>query len=195
MVLLIAVALGLASGLMRAKISKGQMRMINMRHLWLVFFAYIPQFFAFYFSPTQTLISDNWIPFLLIGSQIFLLLFAWTNRRVEGFRLLGLGLLCNFTAIALNGGLMPIPPYAAQKLIPPDSNLVLMLGERVGLGKDILLSIEETNLWFLGDVLTLPAWIGYPLAFSFGDILISMGAFWLLWELGRPQENSMEASP
>ena len=195
MVLLIAVALGLAGGLMRAKITKGQMRMINMRHLWLVFFAYIPQFFAFYFSPTQKLIPDNWIPFLLIGSQIFLLLFAWTNRKVEGFRLLGLGLLCNFTAIALNGGFMPIPPYAAQKLIPPDSNLVLELGERVGLGKDILLSIEETNLWFLGDVLTLPVWIGYPLAFSFGDILISMGAFWLLWELGRPQENSKEASP
>jgi len=195
MVLLIAVALGLASGMMRAKITKGQMRMINMRHLWLVFFAYIPQFFAFYFSPTQKLIPDNWIPFLLIGSQIFLLLFAWANRKVEGFRLLGLGLLCNFTAIALNGGFMPIPLYAAQKLIPPDSNLVLEIGERVGLGKDILLSIEETNLWFLGDVLTLPVWIGYPLAFSFGDILISMGAFWLLWELGRPQEKSMEASP
>jgi len=82
MVLLIAVALGLVSGMMRAKITKGQMRMINMRHLWLVFFAYIPQFLAFYFSPTQKLIPDNWIPFLLIGSQIFLLLFAWANRKV-----------------------------------------------------------------------------------------------------------------
>ena len=90
---------------------------------------------------------------------------------------------------------MPMPPYAAQKLIPPDSNLVLELGKRVGVGKDILLLIEDTNLWFLGDVLTLPMWMGTPLAFSFGDILISMGAFWLLWELGRPQENSKEASP
>lgn len=180
---------------MRAKISKGQMRMIDMQHLWLVFVAYIPQFFAFYFTPTQKLIPNIWIPFLLIGSQILLLLFAWINRKIKGFRLLGLGLLSNFTAIVLNGGYMPIPPYAAQKLIPPGSNIVLELGERVGLGKDILLLIEDTNLWFLGDVLTLPAWMSYPLAFSFGDILIGMGAFWLLWELGRPQENSKEASP
>lgn len=37
MVLLIAVALGLIGGLMRAKITKGQMRMIDVQHLWLVF--------------------------------------------------------------------------------------------------------------------------------------------------------------
>ena len=171
------------------------MRMIDLRHLWLVFVAYIPQFFAFYFTPTQKLIPDRWIPFLLIGSQIFLLIFAWINRKVEGFRLLGFGLLCNFTAIALNDGFMPITPDNAQKLIPSSSNFVIELGERVGLGKDILLLKEETVLWFLGDVFTLPTWMCYPLAFSIGDILISMGAFWLLWELGRPQKNSMEVSP
>lgn len=195
MVLLIAVALGLIGGLIRAKITKGQMRMIDLRHLWLVFAAYIPQFFAFYFKPTQKFLPDNWIPFLLIGSQIFLLIFTWINRKVEGFWLLGFGLLCNFSAIALNGGFMPITPDNAQKLIPPGSNLVLELGKRVGLGKDILLLREETVLWFLGDVFMLPSWICYTLAFSIGDIFISMGAFWLLWELGRPQINSMEVSP
>jgi hypothetical protein len=101
MVLLIAVALGLVGGLIRAKITKGQMRMIDLRYLWLVFVAYIPQFFAFYFTPTQKLILNKWIPFLLIVSQIFLLLFVWINRKVKGFWLLGLGLLCNFTAIVL----------------------------------------------------------------------------------------------
>jgi len=195
MVLLIAVALGLISGWMRAKITGGQMRMIDFRHLWLVFIAYIPQFFAFYFTPTQKLIPNSWIPFLLIGSQIFLLIFAWINRKVEGFWLLGFGLLCNFTAITLNSGFMPITPDNAQKLIPSGSNLVLELGKRVGLGKDILLLKEETALWFLGDVFTLPPWMSYPLAFSIGDILISIGALWLLWELGRPQNNPKEISP
>ncbi len=141
---------------MRAKITGGQMRMIDIRHLWLVFIAYIPQFFAFYFTPTQKLIPDRWIPLLLIGSQVFLLIFALINRKVEGFRLLGFGLLCNSTVIALNSGFMPITPDNAQKLIPPGSNLILELGERVGLGKDILLLKEETVLWFLGDVFTLP---------------------------------------
>jgi hypothetical protein len=195
MVLLIAVALGLIGGLMRAKITGVRMRMIDIRHLWLVFVAYAPQFFAFYFTPTQELIPDHWIPFLLIGSQTFLLIFAWINRKVEGFLLLGFGLLCNFTAIALNGGFMPITPDNAQKLIPSGSNFVLELGERVGLGKDILLLKEETVLWFLGDAFTLPTWMCYPLAFSIGDILIGMGAFWLLWELGRPQKKPMEVSP
>jgi len=195
MVLLIAVVLGLIGGFIRAKITREQMRTIDLRHLWLVFVAYIPQFFVFYFTPTQKFIPDNWIPFFLVGSQIFLLIFAWINRKVEGFWLLGFGLLCNFTAITLNGGFMPITPDNAQKLIPPGSNLVLELGKRVGLGKDILLLKEETVLWFLGDVFMLPSWMCYPLAFSIGDIFISMGAFWLLWEHGRPQKNSMEVSP
>ena len=180
---------------MRAKITGGQMRMLSIHDLWLVFVAYIPQFFAFYFTPTQKLIPNTWIPFLMIGSQVFLLIFTWTNRKIEGFRLLGLGLICNLTAIALNGGFMPITPDNAKKLIPPSNNLSLTLGERVGFGKDILLLKEETSLWFLGDVFTLPTWMHYPLAFSVGDILISMGAFWLLWELGRPQENFKEMSP
>ena len=195
MVLLIAIALGLISGFIRTKISGGQMRTITLRRLWLVFVAFTPQFFAFYFPPIQKHIPDNWIPFILIGSQFLLLIFAWVNRKVEGFQLLRLGLLCNFIVIVLNRGFMPITPENAQKLIPPGSGLILELGKRVGLGKDILLVKENTVLWFLGDVFTLPPWMRYPLAFSIGDILISMGAFWLLWELGRPQKKSLEESP
>ena len=195
MVLLIAVILGIAGGLARAKITGGKMRAVDLKHLWLVFLAYIPQFFAFHFTPTQKFIPDNWIPIILVTTQILLLFFAWANRKIEGFWLLGAGLLCNFTAIVLNGGFMPITPVNARKLIPAGSNLILEIGKRVGLGKDVLMLKEETTLWFLGDTLTLPPWMHYPLAFSIGDILISMGAFWLLWQIGHPQKNSKELSP
>ena len=169
--------------------------MITVRKVWLVFVAFIPQFFAFSFYPTQRQIPDNWIPIILVGSQLLLLYFAWVNRKVEGFWLLGLGLLCNFLVITINGGFMPIPPENAQQLLAPGSDIALTLGERAGLGKDIILSREATHLWFLGDILMLPAWFNYPLAYSIGDILIASGAFWLFWELGRPQINPEEVSP
>ena len=189
MILLIAVAVGLISGLVRAKITGNTIRMVVVRDLWIVLVAYIPQFFTFYFLPTQKLIPDSWVPFLLVISQVLLIIFSWINRKTEGFWLLSIGLLCNFTVIVLNGGFMPIMPETLHKMFPSGINGALELGKRVGLGKDILLLKEETTLWFLGDIFTLPSWIHYPLAFSFGDILLSIGAFWLLFELGRPQKK------
>ncbi len=90
---------------------------------------------------------------------------------------------------------MPLPPENAERLIPPGSGITLLPGERAGLGKDIVLARADTRLWFLGDVFMTPDWLNYPVAFSIGDILIAMGAFWLLWELGRPQSQPKEVSP
>ena len=195
MILLIAVALGLVCGFLRANINRTKINPINLHWIGLVFIAYIPQFFAFSFYPTQRQMPDAWIPFILIGSQILLLVFAWVNRKTPGFWLLGLGLLSNFLAITLNGGFMPLPPENAERLIAPGSGITLQAGDRAGLGKDIVLSRADANLWFLGDIFMLPDRLDYPLAFSFGDILIAMGAFWLLWELGRPQSQPKEVPP
>jgi hypothetical protein len=195
MVLLIAVVLGLFCGFLRAKLRGNELRTIRLRSIWLVFAAFIPQFFAFIFYPTQRQIPDSWIPFILVGSQALLLVFAWLNRKEQGFWLLGLGLLLNFLVIVLNGGFMPLPPENADRLIAPGSGVILEVGERVGLGKDILLQRGQTRLWFLGDIFMLPEWLNYPLAFSLGDILIATGAFWLLWELGRPRSHPKEVSP
>ncbi len=104
-----------------------------------------------------------------------------------------MGLVCNFLAIALNGGMMPLPPENAQKLLPAGNQVVLEVGKRVGFGKDVLLPRELTVFWFLGDIFLLPEWVNYPLAFSVGDILISVGAFWLFWQLGAPHKSFREA--
>jgi len=108
---------------------------------------------------------------------------------------MGIGLLCNFIVIILNGGFMPLMPEIAEKLVVPGSNIILELGERVGLGKDILLRKEDTILWFLGDIFTLPSWINYRVAFSIGDIFIAVGVFRLFWTLGRPHIKTEEISP
>ena len=195
MVLLVAVVLGLASGFLRAKFSGRLYQAVEVRYFWLILVAFLPQFFAFYLPATRSIFPDNWVPVVLIGSQLLLLLFAWLNRRLPGFWLLRLGLLANFIAISLNGGMMPLMPENAARLMPADSSATLQLGERVGFGKDILLEKANTRLWFLGDVFMLPEIFRYPLAFSIGDILISTGAFWLLWRLGSPRQLSKEVLP
>ena len=195
MLLLIAVAVGWISGIARARISGSHLRMVNVRYVWLVLVAYLPQFFAFYFQPTQQLIPNCWVSVMLVLSQSMLIFFVWANRKIEGFWLLGIGLLSNFIAIVLNGGWMPIMPKVLARMFPDGVSSSLELGKRVGFGKDVLLLKEQTNLWFLGDIFTLPGWIGYPVAFSLGDIVLSIGAFWLLFSLGRPQKTPWEVSP
>jgi len=195
MILLIAVALGLTCGYLHARLSNHPYQAIDVRHTWLVLAAYLPQFFAFFLPATRSAFPSDWVPVVLVGSQILLLLFTWLNHRLPGFWLLGLGLFANMLVISLNGGLMPLMPENAARLLPAGSSAVLQLGERVGFGKDILLERADTRLWFLGDVFMLPEVFRYPLAFSFGDILISVGAFWLLWKLGSPRHYFKEVSP
>lgn len=192
MILLVAVLLGLATGIVRAWVKNRSYQPIRLQALGLVFIAYLPQFFAFFLPYTRSHIPDSVIPYIQIISPALLLVFAWLNRKKPGITMLGLGLLSNFLVIALNGGMMPLSPANAQKLIPPGAEVDLRIGERVGFGKDVLLPIEQTNLWFLSDIFTLPDWLGYRLAFSFGDILIALGAFWLFWSLGSPRNITME---
>jgi hypothetical protein len=106
------------------------------------------------------------------------------NIRRPGFWLLGLGLALNLLVILLNGGMMPISPETIQHLYPDAPFGAWQIGQRLGVGKDIVLPIAETRLWFLSDHFSLPEWVSYKVAFSLGDVLISAGAFWLLLIFG-----------
>lgn len=194
MVLLVAVVAGLLAGWLRSRLRHSTYQVVDLRSVWIVFLAFIPQLLAFSIPATRENIPDSRIPFILLGSQALLFIFVWVNREKPGLWLLGIGLLLNFLVIALNGGFMPLSPENAQHLIPPGVTVDLVLGERVGYGKDILLPTAKTTLWFLSDIFLLPSWINYRVAFSLGDILISAGAFYFLWSLGgSSQNNSLEA--
>ncbi|HAF62865.1 MAG TPA: hypothetical protein DCK95_11155 [Anaerolineaceae bacterium] len=184
MILLIAVAAGIGASLIRSWILHTKLQEIHIKSIWLVLFAFLPQWLAFNFSPTREIIPDSWIPLILLGSQLLLLVFVWQNRDLPGIKVMGLGLLLNFVVIALNHGFMPLSPETAQKLIPAGVTADLAIGERVEYGKDILLQVSDTNLWFLSDIFVLPKWFTNRAAFSLGDIFISVGAFLLLWSLG-----------
>ncbi len=187
MILLVSVIAGLMGGLARAWIGKRRLQVPELRHLWLVPAAFLPQWLAFYFPATRTLIPNELASAALVGSQLILLVVAWSNRRLPGFWILGAGLALNLTVITLNGGLMPITPETANWIYFGAPNMPLVIGERVGTGKDILLAASSTRLAWLSDCLLLPAWFPCRMAFSPGDVLIAIGAFWFLWRQGDVQ--------
>jgi hypothetical protein len=185
MILTVAVLAGLLAGLMRAWLSKHRYEVPEIRHIWLVLIAFIPQWLAFYLPATRRFFPDQWAIAALIVSQILLLIFIWQNsyqrryRNRLGFWLLGIGLLLNLAVMLLNGGLMPISPETVSNLAPEAVPGSWQLGSRLGTGKDIVLAVDQTRLWWLSDrfFLSLPR---YQAAFSIGDVLIAAGAFYVL---------------
>ena len=185
MILLLGAALaGLAGGIAWAAIGRRPYQLPDLRWAWLVVVAFIPQYIAFVLPSTRASIATSWIPVVLIGSQALLLIFSIVNIRRPGFWLLGLGLALNLLVILLNGGMMPISPETIQHLYPDAPLGAWQVGQRLGVGKDIVIQAAETRLWFLSDHFSLPDWVSYKVAFSLGDVLISAGAFWLLLTFG-----------
>ena len=194
MILIIGVLAGLAAGLARSWLGKRPYHVPQVRLAWLVFVAFIPQYVAFVLPQTRNHFPDAWVPTVLVGSQLLLLVWVLINLKVPGIWFLGLGLFLNLLVISLNGGLMPIRPELVERLIPQAAEGFWVVGERLGVGKDIVLTVEQTRLWFLSDWFLLPDWLHYPMAFSIGDVVISLGAFWLLWAAGADHPKLVEVS-
>jgi hypothetical protein len=184
MVLLWAVAIGLLAGILRAAFNGRRLSAPPLVGLWLVPIAFLPQWLAF-FSPVSWLrIPERAIPIALVMSQILLLIFVWANRRLPGFWALGLGLSLNLLVIALNGGWMPISPETLGRMYPERGIDTWVVRERLGISKDIILNVADTRLVWLSDRFILPTWLPYRVAFSIGDVIITIGVYLLLWSLG-----------
>ncbi|MBL8050423.1 MAG: DUF5317 domain-containing protein, partial [Anaerolineales bacterium] len=138
MILLFAVASGFAFGLGRACWLGQTYQPPALKHIWLVFVSFLPQFIAIYFPNTRTQISDEWASRILIASLLGLLGFAWLNRTLLGMKILFVGAALNFTVIAANRGFMPISPQAASHLVSEEIISDIPPGTRLGT-KDILL--------------------------------------------------------
>ncbi|HEX7554986.1 MAG TPA: DUF5317 family protein [Leptolinea sp.] len=194
MILVAAVFIGLIAGLIRAWVGQHEYRFYGLHAPWLVLIAFIPQLIGFYLPSTKVLISGQLAPILLVSTQTLLLLFSLLNIKKLSFTPISLGFLCNFLVIVLNGGLMPISPETIHRLVPNAPSNFWTLGQRLGYGKDIVLQESQTILPFFSDRFVSPQWMNYPVAFSFGDLLISAGVIWLLWSLGG-LEKMKEVEP
>lgn len=181
MVLLLAVAAGLTAGLLRSWISKQSFQPPDLDLVWLVAAAVLPQIAAFHFPPTARLLPDQVASWILILSQLVLLVFAGSNRSKPGFWMLTAGLSLNLLVILINGGWMPISTNTILTLHPQVPLEAWPPGSRPGISKNILLYPDQIRMPFLADRLILPGWIPWPRAYSPGDVLIAIGALILLW--------------
>jgi hypothetical protein len=185
MILLVAILAGLVAGLSLARLRKRPWVVPPLRKTWLVVIAFVPQVFSAYLPMTRFRVPHILAAAGLIVSLILLLVFCWFNRQLSGVWMLALGLFLNLSAIASNGGFMPISPQSASRLVPPETLATIGNGARFG-SKDILLLPEQTRLVWFSDCLLFPKGFPYQVAFSLGDLLIAAGAFWLLATQGKP---------
>ena len=190
MILLASLVCGFSVCQLRAWFRQRALSAPQLRQPWIVVIAALPQFLAFGPTPARQQISDEYASAALAGSMALWLIFAWANRRLPGFWLLGLGLALNLLVIAINGGFMPISPETLHAIAPHAVPGSWQVGQRLGTGKDIVLLASQTRLRWLSDCLLLPVWIPYRVAFSAGDVLITLGAFCALWAAANPSKQT-----
>lgn len=190
-ILLVGLILGLLAGYFRAWLAKRSYVLPDIQRAELALLAFLPQGFAFFVPHADRLVSIEWAALLLPISLGILMLFAWHNRRLQGFWLLGLGLLLNFAVIATNGGLMPISPQTLS--IVHGAQPVETIDSRTFGSKSIVLPVEETQLELLADRFTVPDQLPIQFAFSLGDVFLAAGAFWVLWAGSALRSHSTTA--
>lgn len=122
-----------------------------------------------------------WIPGLHIISYLPLLLFVYENLEKPGMALLGTGTFLNFSAIAFNGGRMPVSVYA----VPEQFRQQLISGSNSPLHAAMT---NETLLPFLGDLIGIP--LIWNKVVSAGDLLISLGLLLLAHGLIKAKKEA-----
>jgi hypothetical protein len=180
MILLVAIAVSIAVAFLRGG-RLGGLTALSVRWGALAVAAFAIQAFFIYQTPARTTAGAwGWQEFLFVSSYLLLLAVIWVNRHLPGIKLVGLGLLLNFIVIVANGGWMPVTPEALTKVGYAYLAPSLASGTRVRNTKDIILSKQETRLWFLSDIFILSRPFPVPSVCSIGDIVIASGAFLLI---------------
>jgi hypothetical protein len=187
-ILVVGVLLGLLCGFVRAWLEKRPYTLPAIERVELALLAFLPQALVFFIPQTGQFISHQWAALILPLSLGILVIFVWVNRRLQGFWLLGLGLLLNLAVIATNGGLMPISPETLATVHGARAEEVV--DSRAFGTKNIVLPVEETRFEWLADRFTVPDSLPIQFAFSLGDVFLAVGAFWTLWAGGAHNANA-----
>ena len=111
---------------------------------------------------------------LYILSMALVLGGVYFNRQIPGLKLMGLGVLLNFLAIAANGGYMPVSAVGVEKLQVSPLPGTMVLNEPQ---TQAIVVTESTRLWFLGDIIPLPDFLPARII-SAGDIVLCFGVFY-----------------
>ncbi len=149
---------------------------IHLRSWWLLPVGFLLQVGA------QLIPRDEagWGVALILLSYVILLGLVLLNRDKPGLWLVGLGILMNFTVIAVNGG-MPVLAGAAEVAsgFAPGNPVIAESYKHVVLD-------NSSRLVFLADVIPLRI-AGAGQVISLGDVFLAVGLGWFIEsELRRP---------
>jgi len=174
MILLVALLLSLIVALTRGG-SLLALGNVSVRYGWLAIAAFGAQCIEIYMPLQSTAGLWSTRTLLLLGTYGLLGLVMMVNWTLPGIAIMTAGLVLNLVVMLANGGYMPIAPEALASAGLGDLALGAAAGSRLMATKDILLPRTMTRLWFLSDILVIPA----PLrsVASIGDVLIAVGVF------------------
>ena len=152
---------------------------IKIKFGWLIILAFFLQWMPFALSAPSSFVELK--KALLVLSYVLLLWVLSRNPHLWSMRILALGAVLNFAAIVANGGLMPVSPGARLQAGMPtigESGYGKMLPEGTG----VLSPIDQTNIWFLSDIIPISLLGG---VFSPGDVVIGVGLLIFFIEAAR----------
>ena len=150
---------------------------VRIKHGWLVILAVLLQRMPFSLSDPSSFVELK--KALLVISYVLLVWVLSRNLHLWSIRLLFVGSLLNFAAIVANGGFMPVSPEARLQAGMTDLGQAA-LGMVLPEGTGVLLAVDQTNLWFLSDIIPVSAVGG---VFSPGDVVIGVGLLIFLVEV------------
>jgi hypothetical protein len=146
---------------------------LNIQWRGLILFGFLIQILIFNDFWQKNLTLQPLSPFLYIASLVLLLIALAKNRAIPGMKIITLGFLLNSLAITLNGGYMPA---SVDALIASGWSH----HEPGQINNNSIAAGPTTLLPFLGDIFAIPKGFIFPNVFSIGDVLIAIGAVYLL---------------
>jgi len=172
MTLLSALLIGLALG---AALGGHPRRLGQLKLRWnaLVFTSLAIQLFLFTGLSIAALAVT--VLYLLSGG----LALAWLARNlvVPGIACIMVGGVCNFFAIVVNGGRMPVEPNLLAQTRGAGYVSALAAGR---VTSNSSLADSHSHLRWLTDVILIPPPWPLPTVLSVGDVLIALGVIWLI---------------
>lgn len=194
MILAAAVLCAVLIGLVRGG-SLRQLGELPLRWGWVALVAFGLQIYLIYFPEPVGQGLASWHVGILMLSNMLIFVVLWQNRRLAGVWMIGAGFLANFGVMLLNGGYMPITADALAQVGHSRNILSVETGSRVRATKDIVLPREATTLWWLSDIFVLPPPFPIPSVFSLGDLMIALGAFWLIQQTMVVKKSQPRSNP
>jgi hypothetical protein len=163
MVLLLAVLLGLACGLILGG-RPGRLADLQLRGIPIFMVVVACQLVIFPTGLFPWTIPDVVATIIAFATYGLLTLLAVLNRRIRGFSTAAVGMLCNLVAIGANGGHMPALPSAMRAAGLSYSGV-----------HNNSVADAHPNVAWLVDRFGAPGWLPLANVYSVGDVLLAIG--------------------